>query len=85
MFEPFECLFCLDIIERSLRDIIAVVPLKYHYMTDINKLTSYTPYESQQQITESSASESDDIDSVTTIDQEFINVLANFRNNLSDD
>lgn len=24
VFEPFECLFCLDVVERSFRDILAV-------------------------------------------------------------
>ena len=30
VLEPFECRFVLDIIERSLRDILAVVPIKYY-------------------------------------------------------
>lgn len=40
LFEPFECLFTIDIAERALRDMITVVPDVYK-VTDI---PSYVPY-----------------------------------------
>jgi hypothetical protein len=50
MLEPYECLFCLDIAERGLRDILAVVPPTYRQQTQqamSYKLPMYTPYQSQ--------------------------------------
>jgi hypothetical protein len=43
MFEPFECLFTLDIVERSLRDILDVIPIDYK----TRSISAYIPYESQ--------------------------------------
>ena len=44
LFEPFECLFSLDIIERALRDILTVVPSQYHPLESRNALVDYIPY-----------------------------------------
>jgi len=44
MLEPYECLFCLDIAERALRDILAVVPRTYH--PPDASIKPYIPYES---------------------------------------
>lgn len=42
LYEPFECLFCIDIVERSIRDIIAYVPQKFK-PSDM-KLPDYVAY-----------------------------------------
>jgi hypothetical protein len=39
--EPFECRFVLDVVERSLRDVLAVVPIKYYDQA----LDSYQSYQ----------------------------------------
>lgn len=44
LFEPFECLFAIDIAERSLRDILSIVPAKYKQML---KIPEYDPYLAQ--------------------------------------
>ena len=45
LFEPFECLFCLDVVERSLRDIVAVIPHKLRPMGEEGALEEYIPYQ----------------------------------------
>ena len=45
LFEPFECLFVLDIAERSLRDIIAIIPDDFNF--EKGKLPNYEPYKPQ--------------------------------------
>lgn len=39
VLEPFECLFCLDIVERSLHDILAV--------SHVIHIPHYTPYQAR--------------------------------------
>ena len=41
VLEPFECEFCLDIVERSLRDILAVSG------SDLSGVPPYVPYEAK--------------------------------------
>lgn len=45
MLEPFECRFVIDIVERSLRDILSVVPDEYR--PSGANLMLYVPYVSQ--------------------------------------
>lgn len=45
MLEPFECRFVIDIVERSLRDILSVVPDEFR--PSDAKLMPYVPYISQ--------------------------------------
>jgi len=43
LLEPPECLFCLDVAERSVRAMLAVVPSSYNAMDNI---PAYAPYQS---------------------------------------
>ena len=45
LFEPFECLFALDIVERSIRDMLAVIPKKFKPEGDAGKVEEYQPYQ----------------------------------------
>lgn len=63
ILEPFECLFCLDIVERSLHDILAVS----NVATDI-KIPRYVPYEARGQEGGDSA-----------LDMDFLQVLKGMR------
>jgi len=73
LFEPFECLFTLDIIERSLRDILAVIPLELK--PDTSVLKPYVPYKSQPSNGES------EYGGQSSIDNDFLNTLGKLRNN----
>jgi len=73
LLEPSECLFCLDIIERSLRDVVAVVPFKY-YPLQFEKLPKYVKYIPKDEI------KVDDDDS--SIGTDFFATLHYLRNNL---
>lgn len=64
MFEPFECLFTLDIVERSLRDMLDVIPNDYKTRTT----SDYVPYESTH------GENGDD-----TSDQEYLSALDDLR------
>eukprot|EP00571_Detonula_confervacea_P007824 CAMPEP_0172326934 /NCGR_PEP_ID=MMETSP1058-20130122/58052_1 /TAXON_ID=83371 /ORGANISM="Detonula confervacea, Strain CCMP 353" /LENGTH=412 /DNA_ID=CAMNT_0013043841 /DNA_START=167 /DNA_END=1405 /DNA_ORIENTATION=- len=46
LFEPFECRFIIDIIERSIRDVLAVVPddLKPHHNGVLMQVKTYERY-----------------------------------------
>ena len=48
VLEPYECLFCLDICERSLRDVLAMIPPSLHPMhpQESRFLGDYQPYQS---------------------------------------
>lgn len=45
VLEPFECDFCLDIVDRSLRDMLAVIPPAFH--PHHRTLPRYTPHQRQ--------------------------------------
>ncbi|KAL9183062.1 hypothetical protein ACHAXT_004849 [Thalassiosira profunda] len=49
MLEPFECRFILDIVERSIRDVLAVVPADLKPVKDgvVVQAKPYVPYVSQ--------------------------------------
>jgi hypothetical protein len=70
ILEPFECRFILDIVERSLRDVLAVVPIKYYDQA----LDSYQPYQFKDAEVEESYS-----------DLELIKYINEFRNPQWDD
>jgi hypothetical protein len=70
VLEPFECLFCIDIIERSLRDVLAVIPSQYKENRPI--LSEYEPYKQQNIPYDNGYGEQ------STIDLEFLNALSQF-------
>lgn len=72
LFEPFECLFTIDIVERSLRDIITVVPndLKPDTTSIIERIGEYVPYEPRN-----GGVDGED----ETIDQDYLDALAKFQ------
>eukprot|EP00545_Synedropsis_sp_CCMP1620_P014359 CAMPEP_0119014230 /NCGR_PEP_ID=MMETSP1176-20130426/9426_1 /TAXON_ID=265551 /ORGANISM="Synedropsis recta cf, Strain CCMP1620" /LENGTH=331 /DNA_ID=CAMNT_0006967383 /DNA_START=81 /DNA_END=1076 /DNA_ORIENTATION=+ len=67
VLEPFECKFVLDIIERSLRDVLAVVPVKYYDQA----LVTYQPYLIR---------DAEDVDGESKLDMEYLNAINEFRN-----
>ena len=68
VLEPFECLFCLDIVERSIRDILAVAP------RDVEQnIPPYVPYVARGIEGGESA-----------MDIDFVKALEGLRNNLVD-
>ncbi len=84
LFEPFECLFTIDIVERSLRDILNVVPIKYHSDVDVQNLVPYVPYQSQQEIFELEHGGSDD-DGLDSSDYDYLKALSGLKNDYSTD
>ena len=50
VLEPFECEFIIDIVDRSLRDMIAMIPPIY---LQPERVTLYQPYESKVRTTDS--------------------------------
>ena len=83
LFEPFECLFTIDIVERSLRDIVNVVPIKYHSKEDIQNLQPYVKYKSQQEINlENGFSDNDD--GMDSSDVDYLNILNGLRSSNDD-
>ena len=82
LFEPFECLFTIDIVERSLRDILSVVPMKYHSQEDVRQLQPYEPYQSQEELNSDSEYADEGIDSS---DIDFLKILSGFKNNYNGD
>jgi hypothetical protein len=70
VLEPFECRFVLDIVERSLRDVLAVVPVKYYDQA----LDSYQSYQFRDADEENSNQ-----------DEELLKALSKFRNPQWDD
>ena len=74
LFEPFECLFTLDIVERSLRDIMTVIPEDYKPSKDalVQRIGDYVPYQSKSSV-------DGDEDGVDSIDRDFLDALAGLR------
>eukprot|EP00565_Helicotheca_tamesis_P008684 CAMPEP_0185732172 /NCGR_PEP_ID=MMETSP1171-20130828/15241_1 /TAXON_ID=374046 /ORGANISM="Helicotheca tamensis, Strain CCMP826" /LENGTH=472 /DNA_ID=CAMNT_0028401593 /DNA_START=55 /DNA_END=1469 /DNA_ORIENTATION=- len=83
LYEPYECLFVLDIIERSLRDIIMVVPVKYQKEEDWRGLRDYVQY--QPVNPRDDGYRGDGIDSVDTssIDEDYLEALTGLKSDLS--
>ena len=70
MLEPFECLYCLDVVERSLRDILAVTD-QYHDAT--LKVPDYIPIQRMSDLSENE-------DQLDRQDADYMNTLAFLRN-----
>jgi len=77
MLEPFECHFVLDIVERSLRDILTVVPITYHPVDLRDTLKVYVPYQRESDVNGYVNGE----EGSSTIDDKFVNTLFGLRNN----
>jgi len=77
VLEPPECLFCLNVVERSIRDMLAVVPAKYHA---VDGIPAYIQYHSALI---SSADGDDEFGDV--LDQEYLKMLQELRNTASAD
>ncbi len=77
MFEPFECLFTLDIVERSLRDIVTAIPKDYKPTAQVltERIGDYIPYESVGV----------DEDGTDSIDIDYLDALADLKNSISFD
>jgi hypothetical protein len=78
VFEPFECLFTLDIIERALRDILTVVPSQYHPLESKNALKHYVPYQSKT--FDSDNETAGEFGNTGSLESDFLNVLSGLRN-----
>jgi len=72
VLEPFECLFCIDIVERSLRDIFDVTT-EYHDTT--LQIPAYQPLQRMSDVNEES--------SMDGFDTEFMETLVFLRNSAS--
>ena len=72
VLEPPECLFCLNVAERSLRDILAAVPTEYHAEQGIPEYIAY-------QSAHSSGGEDGD-DEMDVLDQDYLRMLKELRN-----
>jgi hypothetical protein len=71
MLEPFECIYCLDVVERSLRDMLAVSD---KYADKSLKMPDYIPI---QRMSDLSNQEDDSLDRQ---DAEYMNTLSFLRN-----
>jgi hypothetical protein len=67
VLEPFECLFCLDIIERALQDVLAVSNVEAAEFD----IPVYTPYEARGQE-----------DGESALDIDFLKALNGFRSRI---
>jgi hypothetical protein len=75
VLEPYEATFCLDIVERSLRDMLAVVPWQYASDDDKAFYANLPPY-----LSKISAYNMDDIDSGSSrIDDAYFKALQELR------
>jgi len=81
LFEPFECQFVLDIVERSLRDMLAVMPPKFMPPGWSVRVGEYVPYEA----TNVNGGGDVDEDGLDSSEREFLNALAAVRNLSNDD
>jgi hypothetical protein len=70
VLEPFECRFVLDIVERSLRDVLSVIPVKY-YDQALDKYQSYQFRDAD--------------DENSNQDEELLKAISKFRNPQWDD
>mmetsp|Transcript_14132 Transcript_14132/g.32891 ORF Transcript_14132/g.32891 Transcript_14132/m.32891 type:complete len:388 (-) Transcript_14132:417-1580(-) len=71
MLEPFECVYCLDVVERSLRDMLAVTS---KYADTSLKIPDYVPI---QRMSDLSNQEDDGLDRQ---DAEYMDALSILRN-----
>ena len=80
VLEPHEILFCIDILERSLRDILAVVPWHAPYASesDIVRYQNFPPYVASVQRIET-VDDDDDFVALSRIDSEYVKALQELR------
>lgn len=71
MLEPFECVYCLDVVERSLRDMLAVTN---KYADTSIKIPDYVPIQRMSDLTDQ------DDDSLDRQDLEYMDTLEILRN-----
>jgi hypothetical protein len=74
VLEPFEAVFCLDIVERSLRDIMAVVDWKQASTSDAQFYANLPVY-----VTKVSADAVDEEDATNKIDEAYFRALQELR------
>ena len=74
VLEPFEAIFCLDIVERSLRDILTLVPWDQVNRDDAERWKSWPAY-----IPRTSQNSEDDGGMGSRIDDEYFRALQDFR------
>ena len=70
VLEPPECLFCLDVVERSIRDMLTVVPAQYHALEG---MPVYQKFESAHVSNDDFGGETD------VLDQEYLRMLEELR------
>lgn len=76
LFEPFECLFALDIVERSIRDMLAVIPDKFKPEGDAGIMEEYQPYQPRSEEEgnfDGDGDESDFLSALSALRSEFLN------------
>jgi hypothetical protein len=78
VLEPPECLFCLNVVERSIRDMLAVVPAEFHATAG---LPAYKPYLSLH-IKDSTGEFGEETD---VLDLEYLKMLQELRSSTSED
>ena len=74
MLEPFECRFIIDIIERSIRDVLLVVPNDLRPTSDEGRMIELKPYEPYVSQAEQAGG-----DESMGIDFEYVNALNSLR------
>jgi hypothetical protein len=75
VLEPPECLFCLDVVERSIRDMLALVPPEYNALEGI---PAYKPYRSSHPAAQIGDQGLGD-DETVMLDEEYIKMLQELR------
>ena len=76
LFEPFECLFALDIVERSLRDMLAVIPVRLRPAGNAGQVPQYQPYQPRSEEEgnfDGDGDESDFLSALSALRSEFLN------------
>ena len=76
LFEPFECLFALDIVERSLRDMLAVIPVRLRPVGNAGQIPQYQPYQPRSEEEgnfDGDGDESDFLSALSALRSEFLN------------
>ena len=75
VLEPYEAIFCLDIVERSLRDILVAVPWDQVNPEDASRWRNWPAY-----VTKVSEHQQEDDDGLgSKIDDEYFQALQDFR------
>jgi hypothetical protein len=78
VLEPYEAIFCLDVVERSLREILALVPWTYADATDASWYASLPPYESKIVRSNENGDDNDD-EILSRIDAAYFQALQELR------